>query len=586
MALFSLIDIYPLRISRLIPVALLVFLTLPAHGEPHLRMDLLPKASAFAEDAQQGGDYFKRRREFAPLKAQLIDTDEEGQFILVYRDLGGIPFGLPAVISLKDFASYRFQTESRKIAKQKIGEKFQRDSEEDGLLNVAIPIRVPRGLSAITGEGETNLSITGRRRIELSGLSQYTLGQAQSAVTRTSRFPTINFEQESQLTVEGTIGDRLTLSLEQNSGSAVDLSESLRLQYRGEEDGVIEIIEAGNTSLSLPGTRLIGFSAQGRGGLFGIKARGKVGAVNFTLVTSQDKASSNRKSFKGETEAVAYAIEDYRYLEDQYFFLDEVYRENFRNNLATSDADRVNVQSVRVFLNDFNILNDIEDSAIPGIAYAFWKNGAPDLAVSQQFDKGSEEGSFHELSPSDFTILPEGYLIYERGRVNPGFTLAVAYQTSDGRNFGDIQFISDPNANNRIQLKLLKAKQQRPIDPTYKLSWRNVYSLGGRLIPPAGLAVGIYREAPGEEPIDNQEGVPYLQVFNLDRHTNGSSGSSAPDNIIDIDGGNNIPGLLLERGHLVFPFLEPFGEAGFGAPDLDENKRVPKIYSETNQANR
>jgi cell surface protein SprA len=36
----------------------------------------------------------------------------------------------------------------------------------------------------------------------------------------------------------------------------------------------------------------------------------------------------------------------------------------------------------------------------------------------------------------------------------------------------------------------------------------------------------------------------------------------------------------------VFPFLEPFGESGFGAPDLAEDKRVPRIYSETNQANR
>ncbi len=587
MAICTLIPNRFLRLFLYFQCVLFGCLVLPAHAQPQLQIEWISQASPFTSDAMQQKSYFARRREFVPLKAELLDTSEEQHTLLVYRDLGGRPYGLPAIISLKDFSNYRFQSETKQILHKRVGEKVTVNSDSEGLLNVDIPIRVPRGLSAITGEGETNLTITGRRRIELSGLSQYTLGQAQSATTRTSRFPTINFEQESQLTVEGTIGDRLTLQLEQNSGSAVDLSESLRLQYRGDEDGIIDVIEAGNTSLSLPGTRLIGFSAQGRGGLFGIKARGKVGAVNFTLVTSQDKASSNRKTFQGQSEAVSYAIEDYRYLEDQYFFLDEVYRENFRNGVPPTEADRVNVQSVRVFLNDFNPQNDIEDSAIPGVAYAFWRNGQPDLATSQQFDKGSEEGSFHELSPNDFTIFPEGYLIYERGRINASFTLAVAYQTNDGRNFGDIQFIPDPNDNTkRIQLKLLKANQQRPTHPTYKLSWRNVYSLGGRQIPPEGLAVGIYREAPGEEPIDNQEGVPYLQIFNLDRHTNGSSASSPPDNIIDIDGGNNIPGLLLQRGHLVFPFLEPFGESGLGAPDLTEDKRVPKIYSETNQANR
>ncbi|MFT5368957.1 MAG: cell surface protein SprA, partial [Candidatus Latescibacterota bacterium] len=374
MAICTLISNTLSRHFLFLQLALLVCLSLPVQAGPQLNIEWVPKASPFSLDATQQKSYFSRRREFVPLKAELIN-DAEGHMLLVYRDLGGIPYGLPAVMSLQDFANHRFQSESRRIALEKIGEKVEIDGESEGLLNVDIPIRVPRGLSAITGEGETNLTITGRRRIELSGLSQYTLGQAQSAITRTSRFPTINFEQESQLTVEGTIGERLTLQLEQNSGSAVDLSESLRLQYRGDEDGIIDVIEAGNTSLSLPGTRLIGFSAQGRGGLFGIKARGKVGATNFTLVTSQDKGSSNRKSFQGQSEAVAYSIEDYRYLEDQYFFLDEVYRENFRNGLPPSDADRVNVQSVRVFLNDFNLQNDLEDSAIPGVAYAFWENG-------------------------------------------------------------------------------------------------------------------------------------------------------------------------------------------------------------------
>ncbi|MDP6040687.1 MAG: hypothetical protein QGG64_19220, partial [Candidatus Latescibacteria bacterium] len=375
---------------------------------------------------------------------------------MMYRNLGGSPYGIPVILDLKEFARYKFRQDAMRIAEDKLGEKVERNDESEGFLNVDIPIRVPRGLSAITGEGETNLSITGRRRIELSGLSQYTLGQAQSAATRTSRFPTINFEQESQLTVEGTIGDRITVSLEQNSAQSFDLSESLRLQYKGDEDGIIETIEAGNTSLSLPGTRLIGFSGGNRGGLFGIKTRGRVGAMNFTLVTSQDKASSNRKTFTGKAEESANSINDYDYLEDTYFFLDEVYRENFRNSVPPGPSERVNVQSVRVFMNDFNAQNDLEDSAIPGVAYALWNNGSPDEINSRQFDKGVEEGTFHELDPSQFEVLPEGFLIHERGRVSPGFTLAVAYQTESGAAYGDIQFIPDPgNSDKKIRLKLL-----------------------------------------------------------------------------------------------------------------------------------
>ena len=577
-----------LRVLYSCPVLLLylmVFAPATSQATPGLRPTLRDHTlEAFLREAPHSANYFPRKRTYTAPTAQLLET-ESGHILMMYRDLGGSPYGIPVIIDLKEFARYKFHQDAKRIAERKLGEKVELRDESEGLLNIDIPIRVPRGLSAITGEGETNLSITGRRRIELSGLSQYTQGQAQSAATRTSRFPTINFEQESQLTAEGTIGDRITVSLEQNSAQSFDLGESLRLQYKGDEDGIIETIEAGNTSLSLPGTRLIGFSGGNRGGLFGIKTRGRVGAMNFTLVTSQDKASSNRKTFTGAAEESANSINDYDYLEDTYFFLDEVYRENFRNSVLPSPDERVNVQSVRVFMNDFNAQNDLEDSAIPGIAYAFWNNGSPDEINSRRFDKGVEEGTFHELDPSQFQILPEGFLIHERGRVSPGFTLAVAYQTESGAAYGDIQFIPDPgNSDKKIRLKLLKAKQQRPVDPTWILSWRNVYSLGGRSIDPQGLIVGIFQNVSGEEPRDQQEGIPFLQIFGLDRHTNGSSASSPPDQIIDIDSGNNIPGLNLFRGHLVFPFLEPFGAQGLGAPDLDT--RVEGIYTETNRANR
>ncbi|MCY4352073.1 MAG: hypothetical protein OXC45_03085, partial [Gemmatimonadetes bacterium] len=390
-----------------------------ALATPGLRPKMgMSTLESFLRDTPGSTSYFPIRRPYATPTAQLIETETE-YTLMVFRDLGGAPYGLPVIISLSDFMRYKFHHDTRRLALERLGGKMDYDEEGEGMIDVKIPIRVPQRLSAITGEGSANLTIRGRRRIELSGLSQYVLGQAQAAHTRTSRFPTINFEQEAQLTVEGSIGERILVSLEQNSeNQSFDLTEGLRLQYKGDEDGIIETIEAGNTSLALPGTRLVGFSGGNRGGLFGIKTRGRVGAINFTVVTSQDKSSSDRKTFTGQGEESSDEIHDYRYIENTYFFLDNTYRENFRNGLFPAPGDRVNEQSVRVFINDYNAQNDLEDSAIPGIAYLVWNNGSPDDAASRRSDKGVEEGTFHELDPSEFTPLPEGYLIHDRGQIS------------------------------------------------------------------------------------------------------------------------------------------------------------------------
>ena len=521
--------------------------------------------------------------------------------VLFYGEVGGQIYGLPALLSLEEFAAYQHVTDRKRLLDEGLAEEPRMaPGEEGGLLNIKIPVKVPKGLSAITGEGETDIRITGSRRIDLDGISNYTVGQAQTR-GRNSKFPSIDFEQDSQLNVQGTIGERITIALQQDSHSRVELGESLSLRYDGDEDDIIQEIEAGSTSLRLPGARLVGFSAQGRGGLFGIKARGQLGGLNLTVVTSQDKAASNRRTFQGKAEEFATEVRDYQYLEDTYFFLDERYRDRFPND--PSEADLVDTHSIRVFINDFNDINDLDDRAGPGIAYAFWNDASqPTDAQGDPIIGGGsgtttdlnlsggrivEEGFFHELSTEKFLVDARGYLIMRSGRVNRGFVLAVAYRTVDGREFGDIGFIPDAaNPDEKIELKLIKSRQQRPDDPSWELSWRNVYGLAGRNIEPEGFQVQIVRDVPGREQVDNQGGTPYLQIFGLDTHTNGSSASSPPDNLIDIDGGNNLPGLNLALGHLVFSQLEPFGSVSGGAGGLDDDARVPEIYTTTNNQTR
>lgn len=501
---------------------------------------------------------------------------------MVFEQIAGTPQGLPVVMSLNEWNRLRHDHDTSRFLTSQLGREIRRrDGDRGGLVDIKIPFRVPRGLSAITGEGETRLNITARQRMDLSGVSQFTDGEAQSAATQNSKFPTIAFEQESQVNVNGEIGDKITVNLEQNSNRQLDLSESLRLRYTGDEDAIIHTIEAGNTNLNLPGTRLIGFNA-GRGGLFGIKGEGTLGGFDLTVVTTQDKGSSNRKTFQGQAEEFSDEIRDFAFLENVYFFFDQVHRRAFPDD--PTQRDLIDINSVDVYINDFNDLNDIEDRAFPGLALAIWSSeGVPDEETSREHPGGIEEGAFHQLDRASYQIDPRGYLVLTNTRVSGGSALAVAYRTVDGRRFGDVGFIPGPNAT-RVQLKLLKSKNQTSSSVTWDLAWKNVYSLSGRNIEPEGFDLRILKEIPGQEDLDSEGGKPYIQIFELDTHTNNSSASSPPDNRVDTDNGNNIPGLNLRDGHLVFPFLEPFGKAGSDSAPIAEP--VPDLYTENNRTTR
>lgn len=515
------------------------------------------------------------------LKTGYTLIDEDRLIVLVYKEIAGDVHGIPLLASFNDFNQMRHRFVRSQIMRSTIGKKITRTrSEREGLVDIKIPFKVPRGLSAITGGDETRLNITARQRLDLSGLSQFTDGEAQSAAIRNSKFPQIAFEQESQVNVSGEIGDKISVNLEQNSNRQLDLSESLRLRYDGDENAIIRTIEAGNTNLTLPGTRLIGFTG-GRGGLFGIKAEGTIGGLDLTVVTTQDKGSSNRKSFQGQAEESANTLRDHQFMSNIYFFFDSTHRNAFPDDPPS--RDQLDVNSVDLYINDFNEINDIEDRAVPGIAYAFWNNdGTPNDLSSRSVTDGIQEGSYHQVDRSQYLVDARGYLIMTGVRVATGSALAIAYRTSDGRRFGDVGFIQG-GGQDRIRLKLIKARNPRAESATWPLMWRNVYNLGGRNIEPNGFDLRILKEVAGREPVDSEGGRPYIQILGLDTRTNGSSSSSPPDNIVDTDSGSNIPGLNLALGHLVFPDLEPFGTGSLSA-DIEEG--VPELYSESNRQTR
>jgi cell surface protein SprA len=81
-------------------------------------------------------------------------------------------------------------------------------------------------------------------------------------------------EQETNLRLSGTIGEKIAVNLKYNSKQDEQLFDpnNINVKYTGDEDEVIRSIEAGNITLSLSGSRYISYSTSSQG-LFGVTSK-------------------------------------------------------------------------------------------------------------------------------------------------------------------------------------------------------------------------------------------------------------------------------------------------------------------------
>ena len=453
-----------------------------------------------------------------------------------------------------------------------------------------VPFPGPPVVRRFIGD-EGSLKINGSHTATISGKSSWTAGEVQTLAGRPSKFPALGMTQESRFTIDGKVGEAVHVRIDQDTqqlGSGLSgptlpsfrdqfrdqLANQIKLDYRGDEDDIFQEVQAGNTTLSLPSTRFVGFSQQHKG-LFGIRASGRVGPFGFTTIASQEKSESNRQTFRGGAQVDTTKIPDWRYLRSTYFWLDDRYRERLGDFREVNEGlpkdfvrdDIIDESSLVVYVNDFNINNDPEQLAKSGKALAD-PNG-PANETTGFF----EEGTWHQLDPdNDYMLQREfGYIILNRA-IQDRHALAIRYRTAGGEQFG--------SEGEELRLKLIKARDMRPEFPTWDLEWKNVYRIvsgfaRGRKFERDQIRVEVLLDVPGRDPVSTQDRDNFLGLMGLDLR--GQDAGTRADQIIDAD----YIGLDESRGHLIFPDLTPFNPQHVKYDKLDVN--VPEIYTSHQQ---
>jgi hypothetical protein len=497
-----------------------------------------------------------------------VSLDSTGRIVTVRETVLGTDVKIPITMTLEEYIDERVRLENEK-SWRKITTDYRPVEREGGLggvlgsfTNIDIPVPANPILS-IFGPPRINLRISGAVDIRAAFRSQRSDQTQLSSLDQTRNEP--NFNQEVQINVNGTIGDKLNILADWNTQRVFEYENQLKIKYTGYEDEIVQSVEAGNVSLATPS--FIGSSQA----LFGIKAKFQTGPLTLTTLLSQKKGQTRELTVTGGAAPQMRTLKAWEYSRSHYF-LDVAYRQ-FYDYLKSTTTPDITPDVL------FNRVKDIEvwvsqpqgqtpdQSARLGVAFidvaGISASAAyPESLRTQQSGPAGKflRWSFIKLKPADYTLHSyEGYITINTA-LQDQQALAVAYRiegpTSAG---GDDIFFGEFAGSDTTRRLILKLVRPTNLHPSYKPAWdlmlKNIYGLGGRDLRKEGFAVRIKNQPPSGEAVEQILGQSrkLIEILGLDRFD--PSNAPTPDGAFDF-----LPGLTVDvpRAEIIFPSLEPF----------------------------
>jgi cell surface protein SprA len=570
------------------------------------------------EGTPSGGFYFSD----PPNVITEVNYDPATGNYVKTRRVGDRIIGRPVYISFEDYLKYDLDRALQQYWREKATPQgFERRS------GVIPEIYVGGELfDRIFGGSTIDIRPTGSAELIFGVMSNYR--DDPSLDEKRRRTTNFDFQQKIQLSVQAKIGEKIEIQSNYNTEATFDFENRMKVEYRGTEDEILQLIEAGDVTLPLPGTLISGTQ-----GLFGFKTQMRFGNTTVTSVFSQQKTESSTIEVSGGAQTTQFEIKADAYEENRHFFIGQYFRNSYDNALSILPIINSNVNITRIEIwitnigaateNNRNIVsfadlgefNPQNPAVISGNIAAPSNNSnniyaemanSPVRKLSdansylQQRPEGFVSGVDFEnvenarlLRPNEFTYNPKLGFISLNQTVNPDQVLAVAYQYTiigDENTYQVGEFSNEVNAPNSLIVKLLKSTAVDTRLPMWNLMMKNVYNLGAFQINPQdfrlnilydseelGVNVGFLNEGP-------VAGQPLIRVMGLDRLN--TQLDPIPDGIFDfVDYAATQGGTIQStNGRVYFPVIEPFGShlrAKLQDPALGDKYAFDSLYTTT-----
>jgi hypothetical protein len=458
---------------------------------------------------------------------------------------------IPVSVDAKKYMGYRI-SRNEVLARDSLavrGMKAGRKRAGRGGLSIGVPL--PKRMERLVGEGGGNLTVSGYEQVSFSGRSQWTDRQSTDRFRQT-KFPALNMDQISRFEISGTVGSKISVKVTEDNRTDIPLANRIQIRYKGDEDDILKTVEAGNTTLSLPNTRFIGYSRSIQG-LFGLKAEAQVGGMRLTAIASQEKGTSEHATVSATTEQGARIIRDAQYSEGRMYDLwdaNDVIPMLPRDSIITlylyeeRPIDSVRFQMAHCFPDPFQ-LTDSSKAERYRVAEV----------VRPTETSGASQQSFQWIDDPARNLH---YIIFQIPHTS--WALSVYFEFQRRQPDGRVDTIKVGSiAGEELILKKLRAKNFVPSDPTWYRMWRNCYDIpyNTRI---EDLDIKIFKGLTGDEAsgqnlsyqVAEGKQFSYLTILGLDLQN--SSGSPIADNRVD-----NVEAILRPSlGLLIFPNRYPF----------------------------
>lgn len=242
-----------------------------------------------------------------------------------------------------------------------------------------------------------------------------------------------SMEQELQMKIKGTVGDRLELNVDFDDTQ--DDKKDIYILYKGKGNEFVREAAFGDINVDLPSTEFSGYSKE----LFGAKIDTQYKGLKTRAFFSKTKGYSESKQFKGSSKTEKKVIADTSYIKYKYYSIVKDSSKTIKNDTA-----KVYLDKIKTTVSDYIV--------IPRDTDLYYMKESPQTTVYN--------GNFVKLTAgTDYTIDYTTGVITFKSTLSAQYVVAIDYQYTDGtwlsdETGGNPQVIKDTNNTDALSTEI------------------------------------------------------------------------------------------------------------------------------------